>query len=73
MIADRDDDAGAVGAGDAGERHFGVVGAEDGHEVAEVEAGEAQVDEDFVRAGGGDAGGGEDEVVDAEGGDLEGG
>ena len=70
-------DACAVGAGDAGEGHLGVVGAEDGHEVAEVEAGEVEVDEDFVGAGGGDGGGGEGEVVDilerAEGVDLEGG
>jgi hypothetical protein len=73
VATDGGDNAGTVGAGDAGEGHLRVVGAEDGHEVAEVEAGEVEVDEDFVWAGGGDGGGGEGEVVDTEGGDLEGG
>ena len=59
--ADGDDDAGGVGAGDAGEGHFGVVGAEDDHEVAEVEAGGVEVDEDFGGAGVGEGEGGEGE------------
>ena len=50
VAADGGDDPGGVGAGDAGEGHVGVVGAEDDHEVAVVEAGGVEVDEDVVGA-----------------------
>ena len=73
VAADGGDDACAVRAGDAGEGHLRVVGAEDGHEVAEVEAGEVEVDEDFVGTGGGEGALLENEMVDAKGGDGEGG
>jgi hypothetical protein len=71
--ADGGDDAGGVRAEDAGQRHGGVVVAEDDHEVAVVECGEVEVDEDLVGAEGGELGVGEGEVVDAEGGEGEGG
>ena len=71
--ADSGDDAGGVGAWDAGERHLGVVGAVDDHEVAVVEAGGVKVDEDFGGAGVGEGEGVEREVVETEGVEAEGG
>ena len=67
------DDAGGVGARDAGEGHLGVVGAEDDHEVAVVEAGGVEVDEDVGGAGVGEGEGIEGEVVETEGVEAEGG
>ena len=67
------DDAGGVGAGDAGEGHLGVVGAEDDHEVAVVEAGGVEVDEDFGGAGVGEGEGVEREIVETKGVEAKGG
>jgi len=71
--ADGGDDAGGVGAGDAGEGHLWVVGAEDRHEVAVVEAGGVEVDEDFGGAGVGEGEGFEREVVETKGVEAKGG
>ena len=61
--ADGGDDSSGVGAGDAGKGHFGVVGAVDDHEVAVVEAGGVEVDEDFCGAGVGELEGVKGEMV----------
>ena len=51
--ADGDHLTGAVGAGNAGQAHFGVVEAFDHHQIAKIQGNCAYADEDFAGAGGG--------------------